>query len=374
MYIWQRKQWPNWRWDLQALGNLQVRVAHKQGRLLGKVEGLGFDLRNEAHLQTLTEDVVKSSSIEGEELPVDQVRSSIARQLGLFTSNEVPSTPAVDGVVEMLADAASNFAAPLTRKRLLNWHRQLFPEGVGLREFRIGKFRSDKGGSMQVVSGPIGREKVHYQAPPADQLIDSVKEFQAWFNASSTPPTLITVGVAHLWFVTLHPFDDGNGRIARAIADMALARSDQSVQRFYSMSAQIRDEREMYYQQLERTQGGDLDITEWLEWFLECLDRALDKSDETIENVLKKARFWQQLSGAALNERQHNMLTRLIDNFEGKLTTSKWAKISHCSQDTATRDIKHLIEIGVLTKDAGGGRSTSYSLTVVVDRPGIAVP
>jgi len=329
MYIWQRKQWPNWRWDLQALGNLQVRVAHKQGRLLGKVEGLGFDLRNEAHLQTLTEDVVKSSSIEGEELPVDQVRSSIARQLGLFTSNEVPSTPAVDGVVEMLADAASNFAAPLTRKRLLNWHRQLFPEGVGLREFRIGKFRSDKGGSMQVVSGPIGREKVHYQAPPADQLIDSVKEFQSWFNASST---------------------------------------------FYSMSAQIRDEREMYYQQLERTQGGDLDITEWLEWFLECLDRALDKSDETIENVLKKARFWQQLSGAALNERQHNMLTRLIDNFEGKLTTSKWAKISHCSQDTATRDIKHLIEIGVLTKDAGGGRSTSYSLTVVVDRPGIAVP
>lgn len=368
MYIWQRKQWPDWQWDLEVLGNLQANVSHKQGRLLGKMEGLGFDLRNEAHLQTLTEDVVQSSSIEGEELPVDQVRSSIARQLGLFTANEVPSTPAVDGVVEMLADAAGNYASPLTQKRLLNWHRQLFPQGVGLREFRIGKWRNDKAGPMQVVSGPIGREKVHYQAPPADELKNSVKHFLNWFSAAGTPNTLITVGVAHLWFVTLHPFDDGNGRIARAIADMALARSDQSVQRFYSMSAQIRDEREAYYQQLERTQHGDLNITSWLTWFLECLDRSLDKSDKTIENVLQKARLWQRLTGAGLNERQHLMLNRLLDQFEGKLTTSKWAKISRCSQDTAARDIKQLIEIGVIERDAGGGRSTSYSLVLKNER------
>jgi len=364
VFIWQRDQWPGWRWDPDVLGNLQARVAHKQGRLLGKMEGLGFDLRNEAHLQTLTEDVVQSSSIEGEELPVDQVRSSIARQLGLFTANEVPSTPAVDGVVEMLADAASNYSRPLTQKRLLNWHRQLFPEGVGLREFRIGKWRNDKGGPMQVVSGPIGREQVHYQAPPASELKIGAKEFISWFNSADTPDTLITVGVAHLWFVTLHPFDDGNGRIARAIADMALARSDQSVQRFYSMSAQIRDEREVYYQQLERTQRGDLDVTQWLVWFLSCLDRALDKSDKTIESVLHKARLWQRLTGTSLNERQHNMLNRLLDQFEGKLTTSKWAKMSRCSQDTAARDIKQLMEIGVLARDVGGGRSTSYSLVL----------
>ena len=362
MFIWQNKNWPAWQWDAQALGNLQATVAHKQGRLLGKMEGLGFDLRNEAHLQTLTEDVVKSSSIEGEELPVDQVRSSIARQLGLFTTGEVPSTPAVDGVVQMLADAASNYSVPLTRKRLLSWHSGLFPEGAGLREFRIGKLRNDKGGSMQVVSGPVGREKVHYQAPPAEQLQDSVRKFLDWFNAADTPDTLITAGTAHLWFVTLHPFDDGNGRIARAIADMALARCDQNVQRFYSMSSQIRAEREVYYQRLERTQRGSLDITEWLVWFLECLGRALDNSDTTIDKVLQKARLWQHLSGATLNERQSKMLNRLLDDFEGKLSTSKWAKITRCSQDTAARDIKQLMDLGALQKDAGGGRSTSYSL------------
>lgn len=364
MFIWQQKNWPQWSWDAEALGNLQATVAHKQGRLLGKMEGLGFDLRNEAHLQTLTEDVVKSSSIEGEELPVEQVRSSIARQLGLFTMNEVPSTPAVDGVVHMLADAASNYSAALTQKRLLSWHSGLFPEGAGLREFRIGKWRNDKGGPMQVVSGPVGREQIHYRAPPADQLKDSIRVFLEWFNAANTPDTLITAGTAHLWFVTLHPFDDGNGRVARAIADMALARCDQNVQRFYSMSSQIRAEREVYYRQLEETQRGDIDITAWLVWFLECLGRALDNSDTTIETVLQKARLWQQLSGIALNERQTKMLNRLLDTFEGKLTTSKWARMTRCSQDTATRDIKQLIDHGVLQKDAGGGRSTSYSLMV----------
>lgn len=364
MYIWQQRNWPHWRWDAESLADLQATVAHKQGRLLGKMEGLGFDLRNEAHLQTLTEDVVKSSSIEGEELPVDQVRSSIARQLGLFTTNEVPSTPAVDGVVQMLADAASNYASPLTQKRLLLWHRGLFPEGAGLREFRIGKWRNDKGGPMQVVSGPVGREKIHYQAPPADQLKNSVRVFLDWFNATGTSHTLITAATAHLWFVTLHPFDDGNGRVARAIADMVLARCDQNVQRFYSMSSQIRAEREVYYQQLERTQQSDLDITPWLVWFLECLGRALDNSDTTIEKVLQKARMWQQVSAASLNERQTKMLNRLLDHFEGKLTTSKWAKMCRCSQDTAARDINQLIDLAVLRKDAGGGRSTSYSIVL----------
>lgn len=362
MYIWQRKQWPEWSWDAHKLGPLQAGVAHKQGRLLGKMEGLGFDLRNEAHLQTLTEDVVKSSSIEGEELQADEVRSSIARQLGLFTRDPIPSTPAVDGVVEMLADAATSHSEPLTQKRLLGWHSQLFSDGASFRELRVGKWRNDKSGPMQVVSGPVGRERVHYQAPPVNEFKDSLRAFLAWFESPDTPASIVTAGIAHLWFVTLHPFDDGNGRIARAVTDMALARSDQSTQRFYSMSAQIRAERETYYLQLESTQKGSLDITTWLIWFLECLDRALDESDNTIEKVLSKARLWQRLSGASLNDRQNRMLNRLLDHFEGKLTTSKWAKITRCSQDTATRDIKQLIDLGVLQQEPGGGRSTSYSL------------
>lgn len=362
MYIWQQEQWPNWTWDAHTLAPLQASVAHKQGRLLGKMEGLGFDLRNEAHLQTLTEDVVKSSAIEGEELQADEVRSSIARQLGLFTRNPIATTPAVDGVVEMLADAATSHTDPLTQKRLLNWHSRLFSDSSSLRELRVGKWRNDKSGTMQVVSGPVGRERIHYQAPEASELKDSLKEFLAWFESKDTPATIVTAGIAHLWFVTLHPFDDGNGRIARAVADMALARSDQSTQRFYSMSAQIRAERETYYLQLESTQKGGLDITSWLVWFLECLDRALDESDNTIEKVLSKARLWLRLSGASLNDRQNRMLNKLLDQFEGKLTTSKWAKMTRCSQDTASRDIKQLIDLGVLQQEPGGGRSTSYAL------------
>lgn len=363
MYIWEKQEWPGFIWKDQHLSRLLADVSREQGRLLGKMEALGFDLSSEAHLRTLTEDVVKSSEIEGEKLNSDQVRSSIARRLGMDVGGLVSASRDVEGMVEMMVDATGKFAKPLTKKRLFAWHASLFPTGrSGMRNIRVGKWRDDSDGPMQVVSGPHGREKVHFEAPPANRLSDEIDKFIQWFEHPGDINPLLMAGRAHLWFVTIHPFDDGNGRIARAIADMALARSEKSHQRFYSMSAQIRRERNEYYSILESTQKAGLDITRWQEWFLNCLLHAIENSRETMGVVLGKARFWERYAKEPLNERQIKMLNKLLDGFEGKLTTSKWATLAKCSQDTAHRDILDLIGRGALKQDPGGGRSTSYSL------------
>ncbi len=362
-YIWENEQWPALHWDNHALSKLLAHVSREQGRLLGKMEGLGFELRSEAHLRTLTEDVVKSSEIEGEKLPADQVRSSIARRLGMDVGGLVAADRHVEGVVEMMLDATASYSHPLTEERLFGWHAALFPTGrSGMTEIRVGQWRDDATGPMQVVSGPVGREKVHYQAPPAGRVPAEMAKFLDWFERPGDSDPLLVAGLAHLWFVTIHPFDDGNGRIARAVADMALARSEKTGQRFYSMSGQIRAERTEYYNTLERTQKADLDVTRWQTWFLECLLRAIEGAQGTLSSVLVKARFWERFAREPLNQRQIKVLNRLLDGVEGKLTSSKWAKLAKCSQDTAHRDIMDLVERGALQKDPGGGRSTSYSL------------
>lgn len=363
MYLWEKPEWPAFSWDEKTLAKSLAQVSREQGRLLGKMEGLGFDLRSEAHLRTLTEEVVKSSDIEGEKLERDQVRTSIARRLGMNVGGLVAADRDVEGVVEMMLDATGNYAAPLTEDRLFAWHAALFPTGrSGMHKIRVGNWRDDNSGPMQVVSGAVGKEKVHYQAPSAERIPDEIAQFLGWFEGPKDTDPLLTAGLAHLWFVTIHPFDDGNGRIARAIADMTLARAEKTGQRFYSMSAQIRRERNDYYEMLEATQKGGLDVTRWQAWFLACLLRAIDGAQETLGAVLFKAHFWERFAKEPLNERQIKVLNRLLDGFEGKLTTSKWAKLAKCSQDTAYRDILDLIERGALKKDPGGGRSTSYSL------------
>ncbi len=370
MYIWEKPDWPTFTWDSEGLSNLLARVSRAQGRLLGRMEALSFKLRSEAHLRTLTEDVVRSSEIEGERLDTDQVRSSIARRLGIDAGGLVPADRVVEGIVEMMLDATGNYTKPLTVKRLFAWQASLFPTGRSvMHEIKVGTWRDDRTGPMQVVSGPIGKQKVHFEAPPAARVPREMKEFLRWFEKPGNTDPLLIAGLAHLWFVTIHPFADGNGRIARAIADMALARSEESSQRFYSMSAQIRHERNDYYTRLEHTQKGELDITPWQDWFLNCLLRAIEGAQNTLGAVLEKARFWERFSKEPLNERQIKVLNRLLDGFEGKLTTSKWAKIAKCSQDTAYRDILDLIERGALQRDPGGGRSTSYSLVVHSARP-----
>jgi len=369
MYIWENNRWPALTWNDENLSRLLARVSREQGRLLGRMEGLGFDLRTEAHLQTLTEDVVKSSEIEGEMLNSDQVRSSIARRLGMDVGGLVSVDRDVEGVVEMMLDATGDYAAPLTTERLFDWHAALFPTGrSGMRKVIVGAWRDDHDGPMQVVSGPIGKETVHYESPPAERIPEEMKQFLEWFAQPGKIDPLLRAGLAHLWFVTIHPFDDGNGRIARAITDMVLAQEEKNGQRFYSMSAQICRERNEYYTLLERTQKGGLDVTRWQDWFLNCLKRALGGAKDTLGTVLEKARFWQRFAAESLNERQIKVLNRLLDGFEGKLTSSKWARIAKCSQDTAYRDILDLVERGVLRKDPAGGRSTSYSLTVGEDK------
>ncbi len=359
-YIWEQENWPNLTWNTERLSSLLARASREQGRLLGKMEGLGFDLRSEAHLCTLTDDVMKSSEIEGENLPHNQVRSSIARRLGMDISGLVPASRDVEGVVEMMTDATQNYATRLDRDRLFAWHAALFPTGrSGMSKIDVGTWRKH---AMEVVSGPIGKEKVHYEAPPADRLDKEMDTFLKWFEKTSEMDPLLATGLAHFWFVTIHPFDDGNGRIARAIADMSLARAEQSPQRFYSMSAQILSERNDYYDMLGLSQRGTTDITTWQEWFLNCLMRAIDGADASIGTVLQKARFWQRFAEESLNDRQIKILNKLLDGFEGKLTSTKWAKLAKCSQDTALRDITDLVERGALEKDPGGGRSTSYSL------------
>lgn len=362
-YIHERAGWPEFRWDADVLSAPLATVRHRQGRLIGRMEGLGFALRAEATLETLTEDVIKSSEIEGAVLNRDQVRSSIARRLGMDIGGLTPADRDAEGVVEMMMDATQKYRDPLTAMRLFAWHAALFPTGrSGMTAITVGVWRNDRHGPMQVVSGPIGRERVHFQAPPAKRLSSEMRSFLAWFNGNVDLDPVLKAGLAHLWFVTVHPFDDGNGRIARAIADMALARADQSAQRFYSMSAQIRVERKAYYDILEQTQKGGLDVTRWLEWFVACLHRAVDGAESILTSVLRKARFWERHGEKAFNDRQRAILNRLFSGFEGKLTSSKWAKLAKCSQDTALRDIENLIARGILVKEAAGGRSTSYAL------------
>lgn len=362
-YFHQLPDWPRFHWDREALAAPLAEIRHRQGRLLGRMEGLGFALQKEAELETLTLDVLKSSEIEGEHLNPDQVRSSIARRLGLDAGGTEPADRQVEGVVETMLDATQRFAAPLTADRLFGWHAALFPTGrTGVRKITVGAWRDDTTGPMQVVSGPVGKEKVHYEAPAAPLLPNEIGQFLAWANESDRTDGVLRAALAHLWFVTIHPFDDGNGRIARAVADWQLARSENSAQRFYSMSAQIRHERNDYYDILEHTQKGTLDITPWLEWFLACLGRAFDGTETTLAAVMRKARFWERSARLAINERQRAILNSLLDGFTGNLTTQKWATLAKCSHDTALRDIQGLIDQGLLKKDAGGGRSTSYSL------------
>jgi Fic family protein len=371
-YIHERTGWPNLKWNAAKLSPLLSDVRHRQGRLLGRMEGLGFRLRAEASLTTLTADVIKSSAIEGEMLDAAQVRSSIARRLGLDFGGSVKAGRDVEGVVEMMLDATQKFAKPLTAERLFDWHASLFPTGrSGMRRITVGALRPADIGLMQVVSGPMGRERVHFEAPVADRLKREVSEFLKWFESKDEIDPVLKAGIAHFWFVTLHPFEDGNGRISRAIADMALARAEGMKERFYSMSTQIEAEKKQYYLNLEQSQKGGLDITSWLEWFLGCLGRAVAGAEEGLAIVLRKAKIWERInSQSPVNERQRKVINRLLDGFEGKLSTSKYATLAKCSTDTALRDIGILLEQGILIQDAGGGRSTSYRLAKPEDQAG----
>ena len=362
-YIHEHAAWPNFLWNETRLSPLLADVRHRQGRLLGKMEALGFRLRSEATLTTLTADVLKSSAIEGELLDAGQVRSSIARRLGLEEGGLVRSSRDVEGVVEMMLDATQKFTEPVTAERLFGWHACLFPTGrSGMQTITVGGWRTSQAGPMQVVSGPIGKERVHFEAPSADRLDQEMAGFLQWFGKISGVDPVIKAALAHFWFVTIHPFEDGNGRIGRAIADMALARADGTPERFYSMSAQIEVERKQYYDILEASQRGGMDITLWLEWFLECLRRAVDGAEINLASILRKARLWEQVNEEPVNERQRAVINRLLDRFEGKLSSSKYAKLAKCSADTALRDIKVLLDRGILVQEEGGGRSTSYRL------------
>lgn len=365
MYIYELPDWPQFRWDKTRLAELLADVRHRQGRLIGRLEGLGFGLRAEAVLRTLTAEVLKTSEIEGEKLDPEQVRSSIARRLGMDIGALTPADRNVEGIVEVILDATRNYDQPITSERLFSWHAALFPTGrSGMTKIPVGAWRDDSTGPMTVVSGPISKEKVHYEAPIAARVDGEMRAFLQWFNAAPEIDPVMRAALGHLWCVTIHPFADGNGRIARAIADMLLARSEQSSQRFYSMSAQIRNERSDYYDILERTQKGSLDITPWMEWFLGCLGRAIDGAQSTLSAVLVKARFWERHQGVALNDRQRLVLNRLLTGFEGKLTSTRYARLAKCSQDTAGRDIRALVVHEILVRSPSGGRSTSYDLVL----------
>lgn len=365
-YIYQKDNWPNFIWNNDEFVNLLSEARNLQGRLIGKMESLGIELRDEALLETLTLDVLKSSEIEGKLLNPEQVRSSIAQRLGMEFAGVIMSDRNVDGMVEMMIDATKNCFEPITTERLFDWHAALFPTGrSGVFKITVADWRKDTSGPMQVVSGLVGKEKVHFQAPDAVLIEMEMNRFVKWFNEESKIDLVIKAAVAHLWFVTIHPFQDGNGRITRALTDMLLARSDKSTQRFYSMSAQIRIERKEYYQILEKTQKGDLDISEWIKWFLSCLINALKSTDTVLTRVLLKADFWNRNSKTIFNERQNKVLNKLLDGFEGKLTSMKWAKFTKCSKDTAIRDINDLINKDILQKESAGGRSTNYELKIM---------
>ena len=363
MYIYEHTEWPKFRWNEAKLEASLAEVRHLQGKLLGRMQTIGFSLRTEAALQILTQDVVKTSEIEGEKLDTQQVRSSIARRMGVDIGGLSLVDRNVEGIVDVMFDATSQFEVPLTQERLFGWHAALFPTGrSGVQRITVGGWRTEASGPMQVVSGPYGRETVHYEAPSHELLQTEMERFIAWFNAPAETDPVIRAALAHFWFVTIHPFDDGNGRIARAIADLVLARSENSAQRFYSMSSQIQLERKAYYDVLETSQKGSLDVTAWIQWFLACLKRAIQASEETLRAVLTKARFWEAHGPETVNRRQRHLLNLLLDGFEGKLTSSKWAVIAKCSPDTALRDITDLMERGILARDEAGGRSTSYHL------------
>lgn len=364
LYVWQHNDWPHWKYDAQSLMPLLAQVHQALGHLMGRMHDQGMGSQTQASLEALTADVLKTSEIEGDLLDAETVRSSIARKLGVETGALAASDRHVEGIVEMILDATTMYASPLTPERLYAWHAALFPTGrSGLNTIRVGTWRDDADGPMQVVSGPVHRHKIHYEAPPASLISAEMADFFSWFEAYQEFDPLIKAGLAHLWFVTIHPFEDGNGRIGRAIGDMALARADLSNQRFYSLSAQIQKERKVYYDLLEKTQKGNLDATEWLSWFLACLLRALKEADQVLSSVLIKANFWRRWAGTSFNERQIKVLNRLLDGFEGNMTNKKWATIGKCSSDTALRDITDLIIRGVLRRTASAGRNTSYELS-----------
>jgi Fic family protein len=362
-YIHEKPGWPEFTWDSETLAAALAGVRHRQGRHLGKMEALGFELRTEASLTALTEEVVKSSAIEGEQLNPEEVRSSIARKLGLDVAGLPRPNREIEGVVEMMIDATREFDVPLTKERLFGWHAALFPTGrSGMHRITVGAWRTGEAGPMRVVSGPIGREQVYFEAPEAERLEAEMMRFLQWFNAPSEVDPVLKAGIAHFWFVTIHPFADGNGRIARAIAEMALSQADGTKERFYSMSSGIEASRGEYYLELESAQRGNIDITKWLAWFLECLDRTIEGSDETLGSVLHKAKLWHRINRHPVNERQRKVINRMLDEFRGDLTTSKYAKLARCSNDTALRDVRELLDRGILVKNPGGGRSTSYRL------------
>ena len=363
-YIHELSDWPRFAWNHQTVSAPLASARHKQGRLLGQMEALGFKVKEEAVLRTLTDDVLKSSEIEGERLDAEQVRSSVARRLGMDIGALKPADRNVEGVVEMMLDATQRYDQPLTSERLFGWHAALFPTArSGMRPVRVGAWRDDNTAPMQAVSGPVGRERVHFEAPAAPRLKKEMRRFLGWFNSDATTDPVLKAAQAHLWFVTIHPFDDGNGRIARAIADMALARSEESTQRFYSMSAQIRLDRSDYYRVLEQTQQASMDVTPWMAWFLACLTQAIEGAHGALAGVITKARYWEKLRDLPMNDRQRLVINRLLDGFEGKLTTSKWAALTKSSQDTALRDIQQLVDRGALIRNPAGGRSTTYSLS-----------
>jgi Fic family protein len=365
-YIHEKPDWPEFKWDSDKLSPKLSALRYRQGQLLGRMQSLGFDLRTEASLDTITNDVVKSSAIEGETLNPDEVRSSIARRLGIETGGLVPAGRDVEGIVEMMLDATQQHEQKLTSERLFSWHAALFPTGrSGMRKIVVGAWRTEDADPMQVVSGPIGKEKVHFEAPDAGRLKNEMAHFLEWFNADEGIDPVIKAGLAHFWFVTIHPFEDGNGRIARAIADMSLARADGSKERFYSMSLQIEKERKSYYDYLEEQQRSDLDVTKWLEWFFDCLDRAIEGAEETLASVLYKAKLWEKINQQPVNKRQQCIINRMLNGFEGHMNTSKYAKMAKCSTDTALRDIRELLERDILIQNPGGGRSTSYRLATV---------
>lgn len=364
MWIHEYKNWPEFTWDAGVLASKLAEVRHQQGRLLGKMEGLGFDLRREASLDTLTRDVVKSSAIEGEILDSQDVRSSIAQRLGVPIGGLIPTSRHADGIVDMMLDATQHFSRPLTKDRLFGWHAALFSTGrSGMRKITVGGWRTPESGAMQVVSGPIGQETIHFHAPDAQRLEKEMKTFLAWFEKKTDVDGVLKAGIAHLWFVTIHPFEDGNGRMARAIGDMALARADGTGDRFYSLSAQIERQRKAYYAQLESQQRRDPDLTGWLLWFLDCMAGALSSAETTLGHVLFKAALWKKINLSPINERQRHVITRMLDDtFKGFMNTSKYAKLAKCSSDTALRDIQDLVSRGILCQNQGGGRSTSYTL------------
>ena len=370
MWVYEHQNWPDFTWDAAKLASKLADIRHRQGRLLGRMEGLGFELKQEASLDTLTSDVVKSSAIEGENLNPKEVRSSIARRLGINIASPLPVNQDVEGIVEIMLDATQQSGKPLTKERLFDWHAALFSTGrSGMRRITVGGWRSAESGSMQVVSGPIGREKIHFEAPDAERLEHEMTEFLAWFESEDDVDPVLMAGIAHLWFVTIHPFEDGNGRIARVIADMALARADGIPHRFYSLSSQFESERKDYYDQLEKQQRGTPEVTNWLEWFLDCLGRAIANAEEALSAVLFKAQLWEKINRRPVNKRQRLIINRMLeDGFKGHINTSKYAKLAKCSPDTALRDIQDLKSRGIFIQNPGGGRSTSYRLPDAISR------